>query len=102
MLLEVRRVREAIKKGYHFLSTDQEARIKDASIESPACMKAYIGIANHHVKQLCQENASEELTLLVTTIEEIVRDLIKSLVSMEKGLVTTRSEDSTGVMSIGA
>jgi hypothetical protein len=42
------------------------------------------------------------LTLLVTTIEEIVQDLIKSLVSMEKGLVTTRSEDSTGVMSIGA
>jgi hypothetical protein len=102
MLLEVRRVREAIKKGYHFLSTDQETRIKDASIESPACIKAYIGIANHHAKQLCQENASEELTLLVTTIEEIVRDLIKSLVSMEKGLVDTRTGDSTGVMSIGA
>jgi hypothetical protein len=63
MLLEVQRVREAIKKGYHFLSTDQEARIKDASIESPACVRTYIGIANHHAKQLCQENATEELTL---------------------------------------
>ena len=102
MLLEVQRVREAIKKGYHFLSTDQEARIKDASIESPACVRTYIGIANHHAKQLCQENATEELTLLVATIEEIVRDLIKSLVSMEKELVTTGSGDSTGIMSTGA
>jgi hypothetical protein len=48
MLLGVQRVREAIKKGYHFLSTDQEARIKDASIESPACVRTYIRIANHH------------------------------------------------------
>jgi hypothetical protein len=102
MLLEVQRIREAIKKGCHFLSTDQEARIKDASIESPACVRTYIDIANHHAKQLCQENATEELTLLVATIEEIERDLIKSLVLMERGLVTTGSGDSTGIMSIGA
>jgi hypothetical protein len=101
-LLEVQRIREAMRRGCHFLSTDQEARIKDASIESAACVRTYIDIANHHAKQLCQENAAEELTLLVAAVEETVQDQIKSLVSKEKEPVTIRCGNSTETMSTNA
>jgi hypothetical protein len=107
MLSETQRIREAIEREHHFLSTDQETRIRDASTGSPADMKAYIGVANRRARRLCQENTSEELTLLVNTTEEIVRDLIETLVSMERGPDNARndgenqSKDSVSVTLIG-
>jgi hypothetical protein len=73
--------REAIDRGCDFLSSDQEAQIREAASgiihEAP---EAIIYSTDCRAKQLCQENPSVEMTLLVTTIEEIVQSLVKELV----------------------
>jgi hypothetical protein len=80
-ITEIQRIRETIDRGCDFLSSDQEARIRGAATgiihEAP---EAYIFIADCRAKQLCQENPSMEMTLLVTTIEEIVQSLVRELV----------------------
>jgi hypothetical protein len=76
---EVQRIREAIEHGCDFLSTDQEVRIREAAVGLPVEPVALLYSADCRAKQLCQENPSVELTLIVATIEEIVQSLIREL-----------------------
>ncbi len=76
---EVQRIREAIEHGCDFLSTDQEARMTEAAVGLPVEPVALIYSADCRAKQLCQENPSVELTLIMATIEEIVQSLIREL-----------------------
>ena len=76
---EVQRIREAVERGCDFLSTDQEARITEAAVGLPVEPVALIYSADGRAKQLCQENPSVELTLILATIEEIVQSLIREL-----------------------
>jgi hypothetical protein len=102
----VRRIREAIEKGYDFLSTDQEMRIKEAAAGLPDTPEVLIYSADCRAKQLCQENTSVELSLIVTTIEEIVQSLIRELIKEKKRNDAAMSEgenqskDSVSVTSI--
>jgi hypothetical protein len=81
---EVQRIREAMERGYDFLSTDQEMRIREAAAGLPEVPEALIHSADCRAKQLCQENTSVELTLIVTMIEEIVQSLIRELIKVKK------------------
>jgi hypothetical protein len=76
---EVQRIREAVERGCDFLSTDQEARITEAAVGLPVEPVALVYSADCRAKQLCQENLSVELTLILATIEEIVQSLIREL-----------------------
>ncbi len=81
---DVRRIREAIEKGYDFLSTDQEVRIREAAVGLPVEPEALLHLADCRAKQLCQENTSVELNLIVATIEEIVKSLIREFIKEKK------------------
>ncbi len=81
---EVQRIREAMERGYDFLSTDQETRIREAAAGLQEEPEALIHSADCRAKQLCQGNTSVELSLIVTTIEEIVQSLIRELVKEKK------------------
>jgi hypothetical protein len=76
---EVQRIREALERGCDFLSTDQEARITEAVVGLLVEPVALVYSADCRAKQLCQENTSVELTLILATIEEIVQSLIREL-----------------------
>jgi hypothetical protein len=76
---EAQRIREAIESGCDFLSTDQEVRIREAAEGLLVAPEALLYSADCRAKQLCQENPSVELTLIVATIEEIVQSLIREL-----------------------
>ncbi len=81
---EVRRIREAKERGYNFLSTDQEMRIREAAAGLQEEPEVLIYSADCRAKQLCQENTSVELSLIVTTIEGIVQSLIRELIKEKK------------------
>jgi hypothetical protein len=76
---EVQRIREAIERGTDFLSTDQEVRIRKAAEGLIAAPEALLHQADCRAKQLCQENPSVEISLIVATIEEIVQSLVREL-----------------------
>ncbi len=82
---EVQRIREAIEHGCDFLSTDQELRIREAAVGLPVEPVALLYSADCRAKQLCQENPSVELTLIVATIEEIVQSLVRELTKEKDG-----------------
>ncbi len=65
---DVQRIREAIEKRCDFLSTDQEVRIREAAVGLPVEPEALLHSADCRTKQLCQENTSVELNLIVATI----------------------------------
>jgi hypothetical protein len=81
---DVQRIREAVEKGCDFLSTDQEVRIREAAVGLPVEPEALLYSADCRAKQLCQENTSVELNLIVATIEEIVQSLIRELAKEKK------------------
>ena len=82
---EVRRIREAIERGTDFLSTDQEVRIRKAAEGLIAAPEALLYQADCRAKQLCQENPSVEISLIVATIEEIVQSLVRELTEERRG-----------------
>jgi hypothetical protein len=81
-------------------------RIREAAAGLPEVPEALIHSADCRAKQLCQENTSVELTLIVTTIEEIVQGLIRELTKVKKRNDAATSEgenqlkDSVSVTSI--
>jgi hypothetical protein len=81
-------------------------RIREAAAGLPEVPEALIHSADCRAKQLCQENTSVELTLIVTTIQEIVQSLIRELTQVKKRNDASRSEgenqskDSVSVTSI--
>jgi hypothetical protein len=103
---EVQRIREAMERGYDFLSTDQEMRIREAAAGLPEVPETLIHSADCWAKQLCQENTTVELSLIVTTIEEIVQSLIRELIKVKKRNDAAMNEgenqlkDSVSVTSI--
>ena len=76
---DAQRIRDAIEHGSDFLSTDQEVRIREAAEGLLAAPEALLYSADCRAKQLCQENPSVEIALIVATIEEIVQSLIREL-----------------------
>ncbi|MFO0002321.1 MAG: hypothetical protein ACK559_14420, partial [bacterium] len=71
--------RDAIEHGTDFLSTDQEVRIRKAAEGLIAAPEALLYQADCRAKQLCQENPTVEISLIVATIEEIVQSLVREL-----------------------
>jgi hypothetical protein len=81
---ETRRLREAILRGFNFLSADQEKQLREASVNTHGVPKAAIYKPDCRARKLCQENTSAELTLIPVAIEISVQDLAKEIIRTSK------------------
>ncbi len=102
---EVSRLKRATRRGFRFLSVDQEMRLREASTRARD-PEGIVYRADCQAKKLCQEILTTDPMLIIVAIEVSIQNLIKEVretIELEEGAVSKSSAsptDSNGSLSL--